>query len=249
MVGGSAKLLADAKSLEVFFLLLLLLVPGVIIDFVRALFVGRRTRTVGEAGLNFVVVSLLYYALMLPLIIWLVGGWGQLLDTIGAWYPLLFVGPVLTGVFLGWSAQTDFFGKNARRMGVTVVHPMPTAWDRRFSTLRESWVIITLKDGRTVAGLFGARSVASSDPENRDLFVEKIYDLNGDEWIDAGEKSALIMSGEISTIEFIAPEAEATKEAEFPNADSDQEADAGRGGHLDEDAAPQPGRGLLPDRD
>lgn len=211
-MGGSAKFLADAKSLEIFFLLLLLLVPGVIIDFVRAQFVGRRTRTVGEAGLNFVVVSLIYYALTLPLFLWLVGGWVQLIDNVLAWYPLLFLGPVLTGLLLGWAAQLDLLGKNARRFGFNVIHPMPTAWDRAFSRLQERWVIITLKDGRKVAGLYGQSSVASSDPDARDLYVEKIYDLLGDEWIDTGEKSALIMSGEISTIEFIPPDDEADNE-------------------------------------
>jgi len=208
------KPLADIKSIELFLLLLVLIVPGVIIDFVRAQFVGRRTRTVGEASLNFVVVSIVYYALSAPLVLWATGGLVGLLQAPMAWYALLLVGPTSVGLVLGFVAQRDLLGRNARRLGFNVIHPMPTAWDRRFGALQESLVIITLKDGRKVAGYMGPLSVASSDPENRDIFIERIYGLEGDEWTDMGETSALIMAGEISTVEFIVPNDEPEQEAE-----------------------------------
>lgn len=198
-------MLANAKSIELFVILLVLLVPGVIIDFVRSQFVARRTRSFTEAGIGFIVVSLLYYALAMPFMLVWTSSWRQLIMDPMPWYLLLFVGPISIGLLLGWLAQSDVIGGHARRWGLNVIHPMPTAWDRRFSTLNSSWVIITLKDGRTVAGWMGSKSVASSDSDDRDLFIEKIYELADDTWKDVGGKSALIMSGEISTIEFIQP--------------------------------------------
>jgi hypothetical protein len=202
------KELLGAKSLELFMLLLFLLVPGVIIDFVRGQFIGRRTRSVSEAGLDFVVVSLLYYSVALPILLWLAGGIDGFTTDFRFWYPLWIVGPILVGLALGIIGQKNWLGGRARRLRINVVHPMPAAWDRVFATLPEAWVIITLKDGRKVAGWFGKHSSASSDPENRDIFIEKIYELDGDDWIDVGPKAALIMANEISTIEFIENEPE-----------------------------------------
>jgi len=202
------KELLGAKSLELFMLLLFLLVPGVIIDFVRGQFVGRRTRSVSEAGLNFVVVSLLYYSVALPILLTLAGGIDGLVTQLRFWYPLWIIGPGLVGLVLGVTGQKNWIGGSARRLKINVIHPMPAAWDRVFAILPEAWVIITLKDGRKVAGWFGEFSSASSDPENRDIFIEKIYELEGDDWIDVGPKGALIMANEISTIEFMEAELE-----------------------------------------
>lgn len=197
------KSLADAKSIELFLLLLILLVPGIIIDFVRGQFVGRRTRSVSEASLNYIVVSLIYYSIALPVALWVTGGIDRLINATWAWYPLWIIGPVIAGIALGWAGHRNVVWDSARRFGLNIVHPMPTAWDRRFSDLRGSWVVITLKDGRKVGGWMGQKSVASSDPENRDLYVEKIYEIDDAGFKDVGDKSALFLPGEISTVEFI----------------------------------------------
>jgi len=66
------------------------------------------------------------------------------------------------------------------RYGIYTVHPVPTAWDYVFSQSAGSWMIITLADASTVAGVFSARSFASSDPSDRDLYLEQIYKIEDD---------------------------------------------------------------------
>ena len=65
------------------------------------------------------------------------------------------------------------------------------------------WVLVTLKDGTRFAGYCGPESFMSSDPTERDMYIEQIYDLDSDDnWVNVGKKEVLIASGEIQTIEF-----------------------------------------------
>ncbi len=195
--------LSSFKSVEVFIVLLLLIVPGLLIDFVRSQFIVRRTRSVAETTLVFAVVSLIYYAFALPFAVWAADSLEALVSRIWAWYLLVLIGPLAVGALLGFMAQSNVFGRATRRFGFTIRHPMPTAWDQKFSDFRTQFVIITLKDGRTIAGWLGEDSVASSETSDRDLFVEKVYRLDNGEFVRGDERSALIMGGEISTLEFI----------------------------------------------
>lgn len=196
--------LGSVKSGEFFVVLLLLVVPGLLIDFVRSQFIVRRTRTIAETTLVFVVISLIYYALVVPIAVWAAESIDALISKIWAWYLLVLVGPLAMGMLLGFLAQLNLFGRVVRHFGFTIRHPMPTAWDQKFSDYRTQFVIVTLKDGRTIAGWLGRDSVASSEHNDRDLFVERVYRLGDDgEFIDLNGRSALIMGGEISTLEFI----------------------------------------------
>lgn len=55
-------------------------------------------------------------------------------------------------------------------MRVNKIHPVPTAWDYYFSKQEEAWIIVTLKNGKTIYGKFSEHSFASSDAEERDLY-------------------------------------------------------------------------------
>lgn len=43
----------------------------------------------------------------------------------------------------------------------------------------------------------------SSDPLERDIYIERIYDIEEDNrWVSCGEKGLLVAAGEVQTIEF-----------------------------------------------
>lgn len=64
--------------------------------------------------------------------------------------------------------------------------------------------MVTLTDGSTVCGWFGDNSFASSVPEERDLFIEKVYRLNeGLHWERVENSDGILFrAGEIRHIEF-----------------------------------------------
>ena len=81
---------------------------------------------------------------------------------------------------MGLLSQRAIVRRLLARYGVFTVHPVPTAWDYVFSHLTGSWVLVTLADGSTVAGVFSARSFASSEAAERDLFLEQLYKIEDD---------------------------------------------------------------------
>ncbi|MHC2792575.1 hypothetical protein ACVINZ_001587 [Mesorhizobium jarvisii] len=80
---------------------LALLTPGLLILFVRTQFLTGRTASHTEALLSYVVVTIIYYAAVLPVFAWAVhkesGGLGVWLG----WVCLIIIAPLCVGLLLG----------------------------------------------------------------------------------------------------------------------------------------------------
>ena len=85
--------------------------------------------------------------------------------------------------------------------------PVIAAWDYTFARLRgDHFVMVTLSDGSTVGGIYGSHSFASSDPTERDLFLQEIYDVDDGSWSKRPEHQAiLIPSKEIKHVQIWSP--------------------------------------------
>lgn len=203
----------DMKSVDNIYLVLGFLVPGLIMTWVRAQFTTGRISLPKEALLVYLAQSVAYYAFVLPAVEFVVErspGYGRA----AGWILLVFAGPAILGLALGLNARHGFARSLLGRLKLPVIHVMPTAWDWKFAANRSHWVLVTLKDGTRFAGIFGAASFASSDPAERDLYLEKVYDLDDDDnWIDRGEKGALLVAGEIRSVEFL-PDTKGTENVE-----------------------------------
>lgn len=109
--------------------------------------------------------------------------------------------PALFGAALGWNLSSGWKNAVLRRLSVPVVHPVQRAHDFAFGVNRApGFVIVTYEDGTVLRGFFGEQSLASSDPERSDLFLERIY---GEEDGDEPTRSALISLSGVRSIEFI----------------------------------------------
>lgn len=110
------------------------------------------------------------------------------------------------GVLTGAIRKFDVVDRIFQKFGISKIHPIPTAWDYWFSNQKEEiWVIVTLIGGQKICGKYSYISFASSEPEERDLYLEEIYDVNErDEWTcKERTRGILIAKGQIATIEFI----------------------------------------------
>lgn len=117
---------------------------------------------------------------------------------------IIFLSPIGLGLLSGYFRQRQTVSRLLGRLGFRTVHPTPTAWDWHFSRERPSWVVVTLKDGSRIHGLFGYQSFAGDDPQHRDLYLEETYRLleTGD-WAPVEDSAGvLIMPDEIAAIEF-----------------------------------------------
>ncbi|WP_425335351.1 DUF6338 family protein [Rhodoblastus acidophilus] len=82
------------------------------------------------------------------------------------------------------------------------VHPLSAAWDWRFHNTPEHWVLVKLKNDTTWAGYLGKDSFISSDPLQRDLYIQQVFEIGDDNAWTQKNSGVLINAGEISTIEF-----------------------------------------------
>ena len=114
------------------------------------------------------------------------------------------VGSFILGSLVGIIKQKGIVDRIATKMKINKINPVPTAWDYFFSKQDPAWIIVTLKNGKTIYGLYSSQSFASSDPEERDLYIEKTYDLGENmEWIeDKTSNGILVNYHDIETIEF-----------------------------------------------
>ena len=113
-------------------------------------------------------------------------------------------GATIMGLIIGIIKQKNLVYNFAKKTKlIKIVSPF-TAWDYYFSKPKASWTIITLKSGRTIYGKYDLDSYASSDFEQKDIYIEKVYILNNEKtWIPV-ERSAgiLVFKDDIETIEF-----------------------------------------------
>ncbi len=183
-------------------------VPGFIYDGMLRQFVPLHSSTVKETVFLRLLTATAYnYALCSPIIYVclsrsdLVGFYGRLL----AWFFVIFVAPVVLAILRAIFMQTTKFDWVFRLLGLRPISPIPTGWDWIFSRTGRCFVLVTLKDGREIAGWFGSKSMASSDPERKDIFIEKLYAVptDGSPWVEVpGNLGIQVDGSQIAFIEF-----------------------------------------------
>lgn len=180
---------------------LVFFVPGAIILFVRSRLTTGRLPPPSERFLSYLIVSTIYLALSLPFVEYQpnlglsnISSW--------KWIMWLFVIPATVGLLLPYSLDRAriVFGK----IGLNPVHPTPTAWDWKFSNCYNQWVLVTLTDNSQVAGYLGSESFISSDPSERDIYIQKAAKLDPQtgEWVETGAEGILIAAGQVKTVEY-----------------------------------------------
>jgi hypothetical protein len=173
------KIKMKIDNLTTVFLIISVLIPGFIYGGVVSNLVP--TRAGGEKEvliLRYLTATAFNYAICSPLIYLLV--FNQIFKDDAVvhgilWFLVIFVIPVILGFLRGWIVQHDGLRWFHKLIRLRSINPIPTGWDWIFSTTDPCYLLITLTDGTEIAGYFGPSSMASSDPEHKDIFIEKVY--------------------------------------------------------------------------
>lgn len=115
--------------------------------------------------------------------------------------------PTILGSVLGYNLTAGWKNALLRRLSMPVVHPVQLGHDYAFGNNREpGFVIVTYFDGTVIGGFFGENSLASSDPDRSDLYLERLYSLESDgAWQEPSpSRSGLITLRDVRSIEFLA---------------------------------------------
>lgn len=110
------------------------------------------------------------------------------------------IGSTLVGVCISIFMQKELIDKILIKLKLRTVHGTLTAWDYVFSQQASGYVIVTLIDGTRHFGWYSGNSFTSSDPDERDIYVEKAFD---DQWRpDEYSAGFYIPKDQIKSIEF-----------------------------------------------
>lgn len=80
---------------------------------------------------------------------------------------LMGVGPVLWPILLKVVATRKF-----QRI---IINPIPRAWDYFFGLGQDRFMLIHLKDGSLVGGVYHVKSFASSYPAPEDIYLQEVW--------------------------------------------------------------------------
>lgn len=114
------------------------------------------------------------------------------------------LGATIIAFLIGYIKQKGIIECVFSKLKVNKIHPIPSAWDYYFAKQEPAWIIVTLKSGRVIYGKYFQNSFASSDAEERDLYIEKTYTVDEElNWIDdERSKGVFISKDDIEIIEF-----------------------------------------------
>lgn len=195
----------EIKSAEQVSLILGYVVPGLIILYVRAQFLTGRVGPHKDAWLDYFTLSILYIAITSAMTTFITGKDAPLHEQTRYWLPIQLAGAAVFGTLIGLNAYWGFSRWLLGCFGLYVPHVMESAWDWRFSRFTETLLTITLKDGSRVSGWCGTKSFIGSDPKDRDLYIEQVYDVDeeGSWTLKTPGKGVYVAGGEVRLIEFI----------------------------------------------
>jgi hypothetical protein len=182
-------------------LVVLLILPGFISTKVFDLLVPGEARDAGRQVLEAMTYGLLNFGLWYVVLADVLlpvrdsAPWVFRLGIVGIFVVSPILLAVLVNAVLRW-----------RGLHRWVRHPIPTAWDFFFWRRQPGWVLIRLKSGLLLGGLFGPESFASSYP-HRDLYVQETWHLdeNGQFLSPVPQsKGVLVSMADCETLEFFA---------------------------------------------
>ena len=195
----------DISSL---FFVLAVLVPGFIYRSVLARFIPTRDATSREnVVLGLLTATAFNYAVCFPLLYLLYvrqafasGPFVQAL----LFVIIIFMVPIVLAIATAKLIQKDAFAWLCKWLGLRAIRSVTTGWEWIFSRIDSCYLQVTLRNGMQIAGYFGRRSVASSDPSRRDLYLEQTYTVPQDgEWKAVERSDGIYIDGaEILYVDF-----------------------------------------------
>lgn len=204
-------------SMDVVYNTLGFIVPGFLIDLIIRFFIPKRELSDQNNLLYYLSLSSLNYAVWSGLVyaVFKVDYFSTHPIATGlAWFWVIFIGPIIIANLILLAYRCKWIDKIAKWIRLHRIHPIPTAWDFKFINISQrKWVIVVLTDGEQIAGLMHEDSFASSDPSERDIYLEEIYDIkDSGVWEKIERTDGILIKGEaIKFVQFWNDEIEGGK--------------------------------------
>jgi hypothetical protein len=86
-------------------------------------------------------------------------------------FCMLFITPIIWPIALNGLVQSESFKGR-------ILNPIPKAWDYFFGLGEPCFVIVHLKEGNLIGGLYGYNSYVTSYPHEEDIYLEEVWKLD-----------------------------------------------------------------------
>jgi hypothetical protein len=188
------------ENAQTFALFLVFFLPGFVSLKVYDALTPSERRDFSKSIYEVIAYSTLNNALLYPLVVWL---WTRNVQvpSLAVWLCgalVLVVFPSLWPFLWLGILKSKLFSRY-------FVHPLQKPWDFIFSQRKPYWVIVHSKNLGRVAGVYGDRSFASSNPAPPQIYLEEVWQLDdAGKFVRAVDQSEgiLIPESEILAIEF-----------------------------------------------
>lgn len=194
--------MGDLLHIEQLRVFLFFVAPGIVALFVRAQFLLGKMPPIAEGVVAYITISLIYHALVYPIAWHLYASSETLSWFVLDWIALIIIGPALLGFVLGLNIKMGWTRTALSKVGINTIHPVDSAWDWKFAGCGECFVLVVLKDDTKWAGFISKNSFMSSQPSERDIFIEQVYDHSDTSPWTPRVSGVWIAHGEIRSIEF-----------------------------------------------
>jgi len=194
------------ESMEIVCYTAIFLLPGYIVEEMIRVIMPKKQYSEGIIFLRYLAYSIINLAIWSWLYFLIMKYLGN--ATIVYWMTLVLatvISSLVTGTILGVIRKKECIRLFFSKCGLQVEHPIPTAWDYKFSEINDfRWVIINLVNDEIVYGKYANNSFTSSDESYRDIYLEEVYILDDENNWKLAERSdgIWISPNEIKSIEF-----------------------------------------------
>lgn len=184
------------NSAEILFTVTMLIIPGMIVDYIIRLTSSRENTTPAR----------IWYWCAYSLIPWNLANLSILTPCGKIFVSIIFA--LILGIVLACLKQYNVVGKFLNFFTLTTRTSLKTSWEYALINRCNCFVVVHLTDGKVFRGFYGVSSHASDYYEQLDLFLERVYTLDEESrWIHNSEINGLyIPFKDIQAIEFMSNE-------------------------------------------
>lgn len=168
------------NSIETIIYTIYFMIPGFIISNTINAFMPIGRQTEGDKALTY----LGYSFLNLGFWFWAFQLFHKKYQGETAFYWLLLAvlvmgSSLITGCCIALLKKYNLSRKIMDSVNVNMKHTVPTAWEYKFSELEEGrYLTVCLDDGSKIQGAYFNKSLASTDLDNMDIYLQRVYRMN-----------------------------------------------------------------------
>lgn len=111
---------------------------------------------------------------------------------------IIFIAPIFWTIIFVWLSKS-------KKLRKYILSPIKNPWDYYFEKKKSCWVIINLKNGEKIGGVYSDNSFSSAYPHKEQIYLEELWDIDskGNFLKKVSRTDGVIIIGdEIKSIEF-----------------------------------------------